>query len=88
MRGTDRQQSAMFSYISAEQRVAKDHPLRTIRGMVDAALLELRPQFDAMYATGGRPSIAPEKLLRTLLLQLLYTVSSSTTICCSAGLSG
>jgi len=76
MRGTDRQQSSMFSYISAEQRVAKDHPLRAIRVMVDAALVELRPQFDAMYAAGGRPSIAPEKLLRGLLLQLLYTVRS------------
>src|SRR5262249_57944871 len=76
MRGTDRQQSSMFSYISAEQRVAKDHPLRAIRVMVDAALREVRPQFDAMYAAGGRPSIAPEKLLRALLLQLLYTVRS------------
>jgi transposase len=66
----------MFSYISAEQRVPKDHPLRAIRVMVDAALVELRAQLEAMYATGGRPSIAPEKLLRALLLQLLYTVRS------------
>jgi transposase len=76
MRGTDRQQSSMFSYISAEQRVPKDHPLRAIRVMVDAALVELRAQLEGMYATGGRPSIAPEKLLRALLLQLLYTVRS------------
>lgn len=76
MRGTDRQQSSMFSYISTEQRVPKDHPLRAIRVMVDAALSELQPQFDAMYAQGGRPSIPPEKLLRALLLQLLYTVRS------------
>lgn len=76
MRGTDRQQSSMFSYISAEQRVPNDHPLRAIRLMVDAAVSELQAEFDAMYAQGGRPSIPPEKLLRALLLQLLYTVRS------------
>ena len=74
MRGVDHQQSSMFSYISAEQRVAKDHPLRTVRTMTDAALRELSPQFEAIYAANGRPSIAPEKLLRALLLQVLYTV--------------
>lgn len=76
MRGTDRQQSSMFSYISAEQRVPNDHPLRAIRVMVDAAVSELQAEFDAMYAQGGRPSIPPEKLLRALLLQILYTVRS------------
>jgi transposase len=76
MRGTDHEQSAMFSYISAERRVPKDHPLRPIRVMVDAALKELAPRFEALYAQGGRPSIAPEKLLRALLLQVLYTVRS------------
>jgi len=76
MRGADRQQSGMFSYISAEQRVPKDHPLRAIRVMADAALKEASWRFDAVYASGGRPSIAPEKLLRTLLLQVLYTVRS------------
>jgi transposase len=76
MRGTDRQQSAMFSYISAERRVPKDHPLRAIRVMADAALEHLGPCFDAIYASSGRPSIAPEKLLRALLLQMLYTVRS------------
>jgi len=76
MRGADHQQSGMFSYISAERRVAEDHPLRAIRGMVDAALRNMGPQFDAMYAKVGRPSIAPEKLLRALLLQVLYTVRS------------
>jgi transposase len=76
MRGADHQQSSMFSYISAEQRVAKDHPLRAIRRMTDAALRELSPRFEAIYAANGRPSIAPEKLLRTLLLQVLYTVRS------------
>jgi len=76
MRGADRQQSAMFSYISAERRVPKDHPLRPIRAMADAALEHLGPSFDAIYASSGRPSIAPEKLLRALLLQVLYTVRS------------
>jgi len=66
----------MFSYISAEQRVPKDHPLRAIRVMTDAALRELGPKFDAIYANHGRPSIPPEKLLRALLLQVLYTVRS------------
>src|SRR6201981_3995462 len=76
MRGVDHQQSGMFSYISAERRVPKDHPLRAIRVMVDAALKECSWRFDAVYATSGRPSIAPEKLLRALLLQVLYTVRS------------
>ncbi len=76
MRGVDRQQSGMFSYISAERRVPKDHPLRAIRVMVDAALKELSWRFDAVYAASGRPSIVPEKLLRALLLQVLYTVRS------------
>src|SRR5579885_3509420 len=76
MRGADHQQSSLFSYISAEQRVPKDHPLRAIRTMTDAALRELSPRFDALYAASGRPSIAPEKLLRALLLQVLYTVRS------------
>ena len=76
MRGTDHQQSGMFSYISAEKRVPEDHPLRAIRAMVDAALRNIGPQFEAMYAKVGRPSIAPEKLLRALLLQVLYTVRS------------
>ena len=66
----------MFSYISAEQRVPKDHPLRAIRAMADRALKELGPRFDAIYASSGRPSIAPERLLRALLLQVLYTVRS------------
>ena len=76
MRGRDHQQSGIFSYISAEKRVPKDHPLRAIRAMVDVALRNMGPQFDAMYAKVGRPSIPPEKLLRALLLQVLYTVRS------------
>jgi transposase len=73
MRGNDEQQGAAFSYVSAEQRIAADHPLRRIRAMTDTALRELSPEFDQIYAAGGRPSIAPEKLLRALLLQVLYS---------------
>jgi transposase len=76
MRGTDRQQSGMFSYISAEHRVPADHPLRAIRAMVEVALRNMGKEFEAMYAQVGRPSIPPEKLLRALLLQVLYTVRS------------
>lgn len=66
----------MYSYLSPEQRVPADHPLRVIRKMSDEVLAGMSRQFDSMYAQTGRPSIAPEKLLRTLLLQLLYTVRS------------
>src|SRR5208337_3740138 len=76
MRGTDHQQSHMFSYLSPEARVRKDHPLRVIRTMVDEVLRALSPQFDRMYASEGRPSIAPEKLLRAQLLQMLYSIRS------------
>jgi len=62
MRGMDHQQSGMFSYISAERRVPKDHPLRAIRVMVDAALKESSWRFDALYASSGRPSIAPDTM--------------------------
>jgi transposase len=76
MRGEDQQQHAMFSYLSPEQRVPRDHPLRKLRPWVDAALQKLSRRFTAMYAQGGRPSIPPEKLLRALLLQVLYTIRS------------
>ena len=76
MRGDDEQQGAVFSYIGLEQRVPKDHPLRAIRAMTDEALRGLDAEFEALYARGGRPSIAPEKLLRALLLQVLYSVRS------------
>ena len=76
MRGPDQQQDHIFSYISPEQRVRKDHPLRPIRAMVDEVLKELSPEFAKMYAKGGRPSIPPEQLLRALLLQMLYSVRS------------
>lgn len=76
MRGDDLQQDAMFSYVSPKQRVPADHPLRPIREMVDQVLKGLSSHFDTLYSNTGRPSIAPEKLLRTLLLQVLYTVRS------------
>ena len=76
MRGTDTQQSAMFSYVSLEDRVPADHPLRPIRLMTDVALKALSSTFERMYVAFGRPSIAPEKLLRALLLQILYSIRS------------
>jgi len=76
MRGDEPQQAAMFSYISPEERVPLEHPLRVIRALVDVVLKELSPQFAQLYSHTGRPSIAPEKLLRALLLQVLYTVRS------------
>jgi len=76
MRGDDQQQNHIFSYLSPEMRVRKDHPLRAIRAMVDEVLTQLSRRFDAMYARVGRPSIAPEKLLRAQLLQMLYSIRS------------
>lgn len=76
MRGDDRQTGYVFSYLSPEERVPADHPLRAIRRMTDAIFTRLSPQFDRLYSTMGRPSIPPEKLLRALLLQGLYTVRS------------
>jgi transposase len=76
MRGDDRQPDAMFSYVSAEQRVPKHHPLRAIRGLVDEVLREMSREFDALYARVGRPSIPPERLLRAQLLQIFYSIRS------------
>src|SRR5712675_2070529 len=76
MRGKDEQQLDVFSYVSPEQRVPQDHPLRPLRVMTEVALRELQPRFNKLYAKTGRPSIAPEKLLRALLLQALYSVRS------------
>lgn len=76
MRGDDTKQTTMFSYLSAEDRVPADHPLRIIRDMVDPMLARMSPQFAALYPRNGRRSIAPEKLLRALLLQVLYTIRS------------
>jgi len=76
MRGPDNQQSDMFSYLSPEQRVRADHPLRAIRAMADLALWSMSARFDEMYSQTGRPSIPPEKLLRAQLIQMLYSVRS------------
>jgi transposase len=76
MRGEDQQQNHIFSYLSPEERVRKDHPLRAIRAMVDEVLKQLSRRFDAMYAKVGRPSIPPEQLLRAQLLQMLYSIRS------------
>ena len=76
MRGADQQQNHIFSYVSPEERVRQDHPLRAVRAMVDEVLKQLSPRFDAMYAKVGRPSIPPEQLLRAQLLQLLYSIRS------------
>jgi len=76
MRGEDRQQVTMFSYISPERRVPSDHPLRVIWVLADAALQELSPLFAQLYSEVGRPSIPPEQLLRGLLLQILYSIRS------------
>jgi transposase len=76
MRGDDRHQDGLFSYLSPEQRVPRNHPLRRLRPLVDEVLSALSSRFSKMYARVGRPSIAPEKLLRALLLQGLYSVRS------------
>ena len=76
MRGQDTQQAQMFSYVSLEDRIPADHPLRAIRAMTDTALRALSPLFSKLYAPSGRDSIPPERLLRALLLQVLFTIRS------------
>jgi transposase len=76
MRGDEGQQDVMFSYVKLERRVPAEHPLRSIRVMTDRALRELDSHFAALYARGGRPSIAPERLIRAQLVQVLYSVRS------------
>jgi transposase len=76
MRGTDSRQDAMFSYLSLDSRVPKDHPLRPVRTMVDTALKAMSRDFSRIYSSEGRPSIAPERLLRALLLQVFYSIRS------------
>src|SRR5690348_11410088 len=76
MRGDDRQQADMYSYISPEERVRANHPLRTVRAMADEALKNMSKRIDTMYAKTGRPSIPPEKLLRAQLIQMLYSIRS------------
>ena len=76
MRGSELSQSHLFSYVSIEDRIPQDHPLRGMRRLLDPVLAELSPRFAALYSRTGRPSIPPEQLLRALLLQILYTIRS------------
>lgn len=76
MRGEDEKQSGMFSYVSMERRIGSDHPARAIRAMVDRALCRMNNDFESMYSHTGRPSIAPERLLRAQLLMVLYSIRS------------
>lgn len=76
MRGDDRGQGSMFSYVSLEERIPSDHPLRPMREMVDRALESMSVGFTDLYSTTGRPSIPPERLLRALLVQILFSVRS------------
>lgn len=81
MRGRGSEQVAMLTFVDVETRVPTDHPIRTIRRLADAALAELSPVFDAMYAVNGRPSIPPERLLKAQLLIALYSVRSERAFC-------
>ena len=81
MRGEERRQRAMLMVIDAEQRVPKEHPIRRIKQLAEAALAELSPLFDEMYSAVGRPSIPPERLLKASLLMALYTVRSERMLC-------
>ena len=76
MRGGDERSGELFSYVDLEKRVRPDHPLRAIRVIVNEALPVLGADFAALYAPVGRPSIAPEKLLRAMLLQAFYSIRS------------
>jgi transposase len=76
MRGDDEKQTAIYSYVTMAQRIPADHPARQIRAMVDRALARMDAQLDDLYSTTGRPSIAPERLLRALLLMVLYSIRS------------
>lgn len=76
MRGQVEPQSAMFHYFSAESRVPSDHPLRAIKDLTERALSEISSDLDALYSNNGRPSIAPERLLKGQLLMALYSVRS------------
>jgi transposase len=81
MRGADTKQGTMFTLLSPEKRVPPNHPLRPLKQMCDEALRRMSPLFDAMYSTIGRPSIPPERLLKSTLLMALYTVRSERLFC-------
>ncbi len=94
MRGKDESSGSLFSYVDLEARVPRGHPLRAIRDLTNAVLVEMSGEFEALYSRTGRPGIAPEKLLRALLLQVFYSIrserqlmeSSWSSTFCSAGL--
>lgn len=81
MRGTDVQQDGLFSYVSLEQRIPAEHPLRAVRALLDEALSSMSRAFDKVYAEGGRASIPPERLVRALTLQILYSIRSERLLC-------
>jgi transposase len=81
VRGTDTKQALMFTTISPDQRVPAEHPLRRVKALCEAALLELSSVFDGMYSETGRPSIPPERLLKSSVLMALYTVRSERMFC-------
>jgi transposase len=81
MRGTDMDQGGLFSYVSMEQRVPATHPLRRVRALLDEALESMSRDFDRVYAEGGRESVAPERLVRALVLQVLYSIRSERLLC-------
>ena len=81
MRGEDSKQSSMLCLISASDRVPKDHPLRQVKVLADAALVDLSKELDQMYSRVGRPSIPPERLLKSMILMALYSVRSERQFC-------
>lgn len=92
MRGQNTPQDQLFSYVSRQDRIAADHPVRKLRAMVDGILDAMSEQFAPLYSDVGRVSILPEQLFRALLLQILYTVAANadrwgrcTTSCCCDG---
>ena len=76
MRGSDETSGSLFSYVDLEDRIPARHPLRKIRQIVNEALASLDSDFDVLYSVEGRPSIAPERLLRASLIQILFSVRS------------
>jgi len=81
MRGTDLDQGGLFSYVSMESRIPQSHPLRRVRVLLDDALKSISRDFDRVYADGGRESVAPERLVRALVLQVLYSIRSERLLC-------
>ena len=81
MRGTDMDQGGLVSYVSMENRIPPTHPLRTVQALLDEALGSMSQDFDQVYAEGGRESVAPERLVRALVLEVLYSIRSARLLC-------